>query len=323
MSYVKTINDFVAFDWSSYTSVGPQGDLFKDYLVSLNPHFLNVLVPLLSVAGYWFLSEPIFKRVRKIVYPVEPKKGDDVKPTSQQTQYNSFIRLITILHSLALTVYSGWTCINIASIIVQYWLELSAGGLSPWNVFMTMSCDADGTLWQTKGVGFWVSHFYLSKYWEFLDTWLLHLSGKEPMLLQTYHHAGVVILMWAFVVSRNTSSGMIITVLNSGIHTIMYAYYTLTALKISAYENLADKTKKYWASWITKSQLAQFVAGIVLTLPTYFYYDAAGCEHPARQLGTVGIHVYVIILMKMFLDFYNKKYTKDAAASALAKPKSN
>ena len=34
------------------------------------------------------------------------------------------------------------------------------------------------------------------------------LKGKEPMFLQTYHHAGIVILMWGFVVTNNTVAGV-------------------------------------------------------------------------------------------------------------------
>jgi hypothetical protein len=34
--------------------------------------------------------------------------------------------------------------------------------------------------------------FYISKYYEFLDTWVLVMKGKAPSFLQIYHHVGCI-----------------------------------------------------------------------------------------------------------------------------------
>jgi hypothetical protein len=77
---------------------------------------------------------------------------------------------------------------------------------------ITLIMTLIGTLWTDKDFGFWVSHFYISKFWEFLDTWIIILKGKKPILLQTYHHAGVVLLMWMFTVSTTTTLTITITI---------------------------------------------------------------------------------------------------------------
>jgi len=42
--------------------------------------------------------------------------------------------------------------------------------------------------------GWW---FYLSKFYEVIDTAVIILKGRKSSLLQTYHHAGAMICMWA------------------------------------------------------------------------------------------------------------------------------
>jgi hypothetical protein len=55
--------------------------------------------------------------------------------------------------------------------------------------------------------------------YEFIDTWIVLLKGRTPIFLQTYHHAGIAIIMWGFEVTANTC-GITILALNSFIHTI-------------------------------------------------------------------------------------------------------
>src|SRR3546814_19418142 len=52
------------------------------------------------------------------------------------------------------------------------------------------------------------------------------------MFLQTYHHAGVVLTMWAMCVSAEATV-FVCVCLNSFIHTIMYTYYAFSALGYS------------------------------------------------------------------------------------------
>ncbi|RYH20089.1 hypothetical protein EON65_24655 [archaeon] len=72
------------------------------------------------------------------------------------------------------------------------------------------------------------------------------------MFLQTYHHAGVVFIMWGAVVTQSAAVGGIIICLNSFIHTLMYTYYTLAAFGYSS------PLKHY----LTSAQMIQFLIGI-------------------------------------------------------------
>jgi hypothetical protein len=59
---------------------------------------------------------------------------------------------------------------------------------------MPAYCDSvqnGGAMWKA-GMGRLAFLFYLSKYYEFVDTIILVVKRKRVLLLQTYHHAGAV-----------------------------------------------------------------------------------------------------------------------------------
>jgi hypothetical protein len=77
--------------------------------------------------------------------------------------------------------------------------------------------------------------FYISKFYEVLDTLIILAKGKRSSMLQTYHHAGVMICMWAAV--RYMSPPSVVGVfLNSGVHTLMvYVFLELIRHPITDY----------------------------------------------------------------------------------------
>lgn len=76
-----------------------------------------------------------------------------------------------------------------------------------------------GRLWN-EGVSFWGWFFYLSKFYEVLDTAIILLKGKRSSFLQTYHHAGAMFCMWAGIRYMSPPIWMFCW-LNSGIHALM------------------------------------------------------------------------------------------------------
>lgn len=82
---------------------------------------------------------------------------------------------------------------------------------------------------ETQPVGplfFWSYLYYLSKYWEMLDTVLQLLKGRPPphFVLHVYHHACVPLMAWAWLRYAQTLH-MIGLVANTSVHVLMYYYY--------------------------------------------------------------------------------------------------
>jgi hypothetical protein len=218
------------------------------------------------------LSDPIFEGIRN-AFGLKPK--------------GPVVQTITILHSAILAVYSLWTFVNSSR---ETYAFVSQYG------YWAMLCDHGNVFWD-KHIGFWCTHFYFSKYYEFVDTWIVLLKGRKPIFLQTYHHAGVVICMWFMTVTKSCAC-VVMLVLNSFIHTIMYSYYVYAALGFSS------PLKHY----LTSAQLLQFFIGIGCTIPAYW-----NCQTSAQLFGLFIMQAYVVYLIKLFADFYRSSYGKKGA----------
>jgi len=76
-----------------------------------------------------------------------------------------------------------------------------------------------GRIWN-EGLAFWGWFFYLSKFYEVIDTAIIIAKGKRSSTLQTYHHSGAMLCMWAGMRYMSPPIWMFVLV-NSGVHAIM------------------------------------------------------------------------------------------------------
>jgi hypothetical protein len=76
-----------------------------------------------------------------------------------------------------------------------------------------------GRLWN-EGLAFWGWWFYISKFYEVVDTLVILAKGKRSSTLQTYHHFGAMLSMWAGMRFMSPPIWMF-CFLNSFIHALM------------------------------------------------------------------------------------------------------
>jgi hypothetical protein len=143
-----------------------------------------------------------------------------------------FLYKLSVVHNAGLVIFSGWTFASLANILYN-------DGIVFQHNYYFANPQFDTIIYL----------FYISKYYEFADTFLLYLNGKTPIFLQKYHHIGAV-LSWSLMYQYKVDMVWMATLLNSGVHTIMYSYYLGCLLKI----NQVRVVKKY----ITTIQLCQF-----------------------------------------------------------------
>ncbi|KAJ4373188.1 hypothetical protein N0V83_003481 [Neocucurbitaria cava] len=143
-----------------------------------------------------------------------------------------------------------------------------------------------GRMWN-EGLAFWGWWFYLSKFYEVLDTAIILAKGKRSTTLQKYHHAGAMLSMWAGMRFMSPPIWMFVLV-NSGIHAMMYTYYTIAALGYRV-PNAVKRT-------LTTLQITQFLVGstfaalhlfISYTVPVSVAYKFA--EKVAPQVNATTI----------------------------------
>lgn len=275
--------------WSAITTDNqPLASSYSDFWESfdmsrINPEnplawFLNPVVPVSLVAAY-LVGEFALKHIMKALKV----------PAFSGPLFTGFVTL----HSFLLTAYSFITFVGILPLVVRSVEEKG---------WLTTFCDNDASLWNA-GVGFWGTLFYVSKYWEFLDTIIIVFKGKNPSFLQVYHHAGVVLAMYLLVAAQETGGLFIITTLNSFIHTLMYAYFTITA-NVRLPKIVANIIRPS----LTTFQLIQFFTGIGITLQKHVIEDKETCVSDAQFVSLVFVQVYAGLLIPLFGHFFASQY---------------
>ncbi len=97
------------------------------------------------------------------------------------------------------------------------WLTQSSPSGASFSV--TPDRAQPGRMWN-EGLAFYGWIFYLSKFYEVLDTFIILAKGKYSSTLQTYHHAGAMMCMWAGMRYMSAPIWMFVF-MNSGIHAMM------------------------------------------------------------------------------------------------------
>ncbi|KAI9366013.1 fatty acid elongase [Zopfochytrium polystomum] len=211
------------------------------------------------------------------------------KPASASS---AWFTALVFLHNVALCIFSA-ACF---AVVAPLWFK----NMTTRPLFEGL-CDRDNRAWNA-GLNNWSWLFYLSKYYEIVDTIIILIKGRQSSQLQSYHHAGAIITMY-LCVSSQAAATWIFVVFNSFIHTIMYAYYAATTLKFQ------PPGKKY----LTTMQITQFLVGGTLAVS---YALIPGCLKRQNGLETMEILAYastigyLIPLTYLFVDFAQRTYNK-------------
>ena len=161
--------------------------------------------------------------------------------------------LLVVAHNIILALYSAWTFIGMTTAFRKSWPGLKEAGTAgiadslckihgprglgsaatyigkngSWSIAdLTMRLAGGlpdttdvGRIWN-EGLAYYGWIFYLSKFYEVVDTAIILAKGKKSSLLQTYHHTGAMFAMWAGI--RYMSPPIwLFTCINSFIHTWM------------------------------------------------------------------------------------------------------
>ncbi|KAL9121343.1 MAG: hypothetical protein Q9187_002095 [Circinaria calcarea] len=210
------------------------------------------------------------------------RKGNKPWGISKSRAFYAFV----ILHNIFLAIYSAWTFVGMANAAMHAWPGWNGeDGLtgvvdamckingprglgnaatynsskSAWGVtnkdIKLLNGSPDNTdvgrIWN-EGLAYYGWLFYLSKFYEVMDTLIVLVKGKKSSILQTYHHAGAMMCVWAGIRYMSPPIWLFVFI-NSGIHALMYTYYTLSALSVPI-PVIVKRT-------LTTLQIVQFVVG--------------------------------------------------------------
>jgi hypothetical protein len=206
---------------------------------------------------------------------------------------------VPVVHNLVLAVgslvmFAG--CLNAAVAEVQSssWLWGKRHG-AEWVLCFPKGTRAAGPVF------FWSYVYYLSKFYELLDTVIL-LCKKRPLsFLHVFHHATVVFMCFFWL--QDTQSLQIIALLtNTAVHVIMYTYYFLCSVNCPP----------PWKKVVTNVQIVQFVFSFVCGVATlWLHFSGPGC---AGMYAFCFNLVFNASLLFLFLNFHSKQYGSGKAS---------
>uniref|UniRef100_A0A8C5TJ15 Elongation of very long chain fatty acids protein n=1 Tax=Malurus cyaneus samueli TaxID=2593467 RepID=A0A8C5TJ15_9PASS len=143
----------------------------------------------------------------------------------------------------------------------------------------------------------WMYLFTLSKLVELGDTLFIVLRKKKLTFIHWYHHIYTMILAWCGYKDMAVGMGWNAAV-NLSVHTIMYCYYTLTALGL--------RVPNSFAMTITTSQIVQIMGFITMNVFLCFWKDDKLCPFKwPTFLISCGLYT---TLLALFVNFFMKTY---------------
>jgi len=149
--------------------------------------------------------------------------------------------------------------------------------------------------------------FYISKPIEFIDTFIMILKKNfhQVSFLHVYHHVATFIIWWAVIYYAPGGDSWFSAALNAFVHVLMYSYYFLATLHITA----------PWKYYLTQFQMFQFALNMCQGFYDIFY------DTPYPRKFAILLNVYMVTLLILFGNFYLKGTRKAAVDRADQKQK--
>ena len=261
-----------ALDWE----VHPISPVTKDWIAVASPTIL-----LTSLAFYFLVVGLGFATLSS-------KAASSAKDPSKKDPL--WIRSLVIFHNVFLIALSLYMCGGCV-------LEAYRNGYALWgNAYRA----------EEKALAHYIYVFYVSKIYEFLDTFIMLLKNnlKQVSFLHVYHHATISFMWWMIAHRAPGGDAYFSAALNSWVHVCMYTYYLVSVL-IGKDEK---KRKKYlwWGRYLTQMQMFQFFLNLCQSVYTSLY-------SPYPKFISHILFFYMISLLGLFGHFYYQKHLSGRA----------
>jgi len=137
-----------------------------------------------------------------------------------------------------------------------------------WLICENEETQSTGPLW------FWSYIYYLSKFYELLDTIIQLLRGKLPpnYFLHVYHHSLILLMCW-FWLQYSATMLFVGLLFNTAVHVVMYFYFFLRSIG----------HPPAWKALVTQFQIIQFMTSLVCFLFTL--YLVYGENRTCKSMG--------------------------------------
>jgi len=233
----------------------------------------------------WLYSAPIYYVANKATFYF--KNNVFNKWFQKESVTHSNLKILRKYNNILLALFSGYMTV-ISSYEIYNQLETYSSD--------EIVCKEYGLSENLYNIG---RMFYLSKYWEWLDTFFLIMFDKKVTNLHYYHHSSTPFLSYINTFYQGFSPSYIYAVFwNCLVHTFMYWYYAYP-------KGALQKYKKY----ITQIQIIQHIYMILSTIYIYNYCDWITIKYMIPYYSSVICYSYYLFKFAMFYFInYIEKY---------------
>lgn len=207
-------------------------------------------------------------------------------------------------------ILSGFTIVHnfimcVASLIMFVGMAASLFAIWQRHGLEALFCDSGAKEVGKGPLYFWIYVFYLSKYYEWVDTVLLCLKKNQLTFLHVYHHWVTMLLVW------NCLENLIpiqwcAELLNCFVHILMYYYYFLMSLK----------KRVWWKKYITIMQIIQFVLinslhSVSIAWHYLWTHNCPSYDTWGHQIGLGIINSYLLLFVQFYFANYQSTKKQD------------
>ena len=242
----------------------------EDWEKPLEERVLGDGKSMLLMAGVYLLSLSVLKA-----------KAFGIKQTGA-------IKFVSTVNNWVMCLYSLYTFVGVAALMIANFIEIDYS-------LSTAVCDPQARM--MRGMDYWMFHFYLSKFWEWIDTWILILKGKNvwppsnsQFFLHVFHHCTTASIAWVGL-NGELSIGYLAALTNSFVHIPMYLYYGVTEHWQGA---------RHFGVFITPIQIIQFIMVISAMVPSMISPSSCGATPRAVGWWTFTYAVFLSLFVQMF-----------------------
>jgi len=214
---------------------------------------------------------------------------------------------IVVFHNFFLCAWSFAMLVGLGYEMVKIATAAAAEGKG---LTLSLLCDPEKVM-SSGMVEWWFFIFYISKFYELLDTVIIVLKKNPIIFLHVYHHCITILLVYVMIEYR-VAVRWLATMTNVTVHVPMYYYYAISSM---------GKTV-WWKKYITKMQIAQFVLDIVANCVGFYYIstgESCSGSLPSWIFGQAILVSFLILFMMFYQSTYKKPQPGTAAAPAGAK----
>ncbi|XP_073951325.1 very long chain fatty acid elongase 7-like isoform X2 [Choristoneura fumiferana] len=194
-----------------------------------------------------------------------------------------------------LTKYNAFQVVSSVYVVYLYARYIVRYGI------ITTRCPKGEDL---QGVITEIYPYFIAKHLDLLDTIFFVLRKKDSQVtfLHLYHHTAMVSWTWLHLMYHPTDHFVVVGLLNSFVHVLMYAYYGIASM--------GPEYQKYvwWKKHLTKVQLVQFV---LVVSHLHYQQKLTPCPLPSffHYFCVISIGSFFFLFLKFYFQSYSAKRT--------------